>query len=833
MKSCGIDLGTTNSCIFVVEGEGNRLISDDQGNSIFPSAVYISRNGMRSVGVTARNRMGEQPPPVVAVKRKMGSTETVTLGGKEWTPVEVSAAILSFLKELAETQTGAVIDRAVVTVPAYFNHIQRQQTDEAGKAAGFRKLVTLLEPVAAALAYSLASERDTLRVFVYDLGGGTFDATLLEKDPQGGISVLAFGGDPFLGGEDVDARLARVLLQKLTERGYRLELDLGHPEDASRFQRLKFYAELAKKELSEKEEASLVRQGLFEDQKGETVDLDLTVTRHELEACAEDLIQRSIDESLATLEKGGVPLSSLDEVILVGGMSRMPLVQRRVAEAFQKQPRLVDPDLIVARGAALKAAEVFGEQAVAGSGLRLELHYDRNTEQDRVRIGGLLDRPLSGHTIFLLGGPDELVQPIEGTDRFSFENVLLAPDAENVFTLSIEDARENLVLEHEVRIVHSASARRILRSPGSVVTKPIAVWTVDGRQVLLSENTALPHSVSHTFETADQGGRIVVPIWEGNHEVTRMEIEDIPRDLKVGTHVVVSVQIHSDYRIEAVATVPEIERSVQIDFRIEPVDTAKITPDFVRRELAALEEQARAAEAECPGERARDMFRVQLTSLKDQIDKELEEPEPQRSRLHEKLSEMRALIASLPKKDAGAPLDPAFEEFSSRLADVLSTAIENEHPNLPQVRPQIEALRERAKEVWKSRDAIAWRRVQEQLGAIARKLMPEMSPEERALHMAAWLIVDQLPSLEAASGGALASQVQAIRSEIEEVFLSLQLLGMDPQEAIQKLLTLYRESIQPLRRKLGLDATAEVGMADPSALKGFVRGRKPALEGRA
>ncbi len=618
MKSCGIDLGTTNSCIFVVEAEGSRLIADEQGNSIFPSAVYISRNGTRSVGVAARNRMGEQPAPVVAIKRKMGSTETVTLGGREWTPVEVSAAVLSFLKELAESRIGAAIDRAVVTVPAYFNHIQRQQTDEAGKAAGFREVVTLLEPVAAALAYSLSSEQETLRVFVYDLGGGTFDATLLEKDLHGGISVLAFGGDPFLGGEDVDARLARVLLQKLTR--YRLDLDLERPEDASRFQRLKFYAELAKKELSEREEASLVRQGLFEDQEGDTVDLDLTVTRRELEKCAEDLVQRSIDESLATLEKAGVPLSSIDEVILVGGMSRMPLVQRRVAEAFQRQPRLVDPDLIVARGAALKAAEVFGEQAVAGSGLRVELHFDRNTDQDRVRIGGRLDRPLTGHTVYLLGGLDELSLTIEGMDRFSFENVSLVPDSENVFTLSIEDAQETLVLEHEVHIVHSASARRVLRSPGSVVTKPIAVWTVDGREVLLPENTALPHSVSHTFETADQSGRIVVPIWEGNHEVTRMEIEEIPRDLRIGTHVVVSVQIHSDYRIEAVARVPEIDRSVQIDFRIEPVDTSKITPDFVRRELAALEQEARAAEAECSGETARELFRVRWAALREQIE---------------------------------------------------------------------------------------------------------------------------------------------------------------------------------------------------------------------
>ncbi len=832
MRACGIDLGTTNSCIYVVEEGEGRLIADDQGHATVPSVVYAGRDGAPVVGLAARNRMGELPGPVTAVKRKMGSTETVLLGGVERTPVEVSALLLAALKEMAERRTGAPVDRAVVTVPAYFSHVQRQQTDEAGRRAGFREVATLLEPVAAALAYSLASDREALKVFVYDLGGGTFDATVLEKDRHGGISVLAFGGDPFLGGEDVDARLARRLARQLAEKGYRLELDLDRPEDASRFQRLKFWAELAKKELSESEQVALVRQGLFEDQAGDTVDLDLTLTRAELEAEALDLVERSIDASLATLAKAGLEPAAVDDVIMVGGMSRMPLVRRLLAAALGREPRLVDPDLIVARGAALKAAEVFGEQAVAATGLCLTLRFDRRTRAGRARIAGRFDRPLAGHTVYLLGGPDELDRPLAGTDRFAFEGVPLAP-GDNRFTLSVEDAGGALVLEQEIRIEQDPEAGEGLRSPGAVVTKPIAVRTVDGLAVLFAENTALPAAASHTFETADQSGRIVVPIWEGSHEVTRLAIADLPRDLKVGTAVVVEVQILADYRIEAAARLPDLDRAVRADFRIEPVDTAALTPEAVRARLAALAEEARGAVERCPSAREVEIFALRQRALADEIAIELAEAEPKRARLHDKLAELAALVVALSAPAEERPLEPSFEEWSQLLTGILTRAVAAEHPKLTEARPQSEALREKAREAWERRDALAWRRVQEQTGAIARLLRPEMSPEERTLGFAAWLVTDQIPKLTAARPGRPDPRIDAARLQAEGIFLTVRAGVMDPQEGYSRLLALFQETLQPLQAELGLVPAAAPDIADPGALAGLVRQRPGAAEGRA
>jgi molecular chaperone DnaK (HSP70) len=825
MSACGIDLGTTNSCIFVVDGDAGRLITDNHGNATFPSVVHAAAGGNRSVGHSARNHMGELPAPVVAVKRLMGTTETVTLGRERKTPVEISSLILTFLKELAESQAGGRIDRAVVTVPAYFSHIQRQQTDEAGRLAGFREVVTLLEPVAAALAYSLASEKEALRIFVYDLGGGTFDATVLEKDPHGGISVLAFGGDAFLGGEDVDARLARRLCQRLQERGYRLDLDLDRPEDMSRFQRLRFWAELAKRELSEKDEVPLIRQGLFKDQDGNDVDLDLSVRRTELEECAADLIERSMAATLATLEKANIPRESIDEVIMVGGMSRMPLVQRRLAEVLGREPKVVDPDLIVARGAAIKAREVFGEQEVASSGVRLELRYPNRTDQLRVRIGGRFDRPLTGATVYLLNDRDERSQTLDGGDRFTFEEVALAPESENLLTLAVEDSAGRSILERQVKIVHDPSCHPVVRSPGSVVTKPIQVRTLDGLFPLFPENTALPYTTSHIFETADQSGRIIVPIWEEQHEVTRLEILDLPPGLKVGTPVVVELEVQADYRIVATARLPDLDRSARIDFHIESVDTARLNPETVQSALRELREKASRAAGVCPAPEALAVFEVKLQALTDEIEMELTEPQPNRARLHDKLGEMKALIDGLPAPEKEIHLEPSFTDLSERLSAILSRAIEAQHPKLADARPLADDWREQAKKAWQTRDPIAWRRINDQLGAIASMLRPEMSPEEHALGMAAWLAVELIPDLQRAAGGRHVRKLQTLQGEVEQCFLGVQLGMMQPQEALSRLMRLYRDEIQLLQKDLGLTASAEPRVAAPSAMEGFLRQR--------
>jgi molecular chaperone DnaK (HSP70) len=816
---CGIDLGTTNSCIVVVEERDHRVIGDGQGNETFPSVVHVSRDGTVTVGHAAKNRMGEAAGPIATIKRKMGSTETVILGGRKHTPVEVSTMILRHLKDTAERACGRTIDRAVVTVPAYFNHSQRQHTDDAVRHAGFKEVVTLLEPVAAALAYSLGSDRPSLRVFVFDLGGGTFDATVLEKDMHGGLNVLSFGGDPHLGGDDVDARLAQLILARLQRRGFRLDLDLNRPEDYSRFQRLKFYAEIAKKALSRQPAAEIVRQGLFEDREGVTVDLEETITRQDLEGCCRDLIERSVHASLATLQKehAAIAIDSIDEIIMVGGMSFMPLVQTMVAEAFGRTPKLVDPDLIVAKGAAAKAAEMFPDREETVSGLALELRFDRCTDQSRTRISGVFDRPLRGYSVFLTRGRDEKFETIDGKDRFAFD-VALVPGTENVFGLSVEDECESRVIEREIRIVHNPSVAPVLASPGSVVTKPIKVWTVGGPHILFQENTALPHTTSDHFETADQSGRIIAPILEGDQEVARLEIHDIPQSQRIGTTVTITITIRADYRIEASAKVHELDREVKIDFEIKPVDVSGITSDYVRQQLRDLDGRADQAVRDCPSPDSVKVFRLQFALAKDLIESELGEAEPKRAKLKEKLTEMASLIQRLPARERGIDLKPTLEQFGTRLSEVLSFAVEHGHSRLGEVEPRLDELRRQAREAWENRDAIAWRRVNRQIDDIQGMLAPELSPMDKALAWSAGILMQIVPELEQAARGRYSVEIAGIKERAAKVFYMVQNHLADPNQGVAEIARLYQEQVLPLQGKLGLTAREAPVAASPAAV---------------
>jgi molecular chaperone DnaK (HSP70) len=806
MKACGIDLGTTNSCIVVVDQKGNRIIESNDGSRVFPSVVYMGKKGDVVVGQAAKNRMGELPQPVAAVKRKMGSTEKVLLGGKARTPVEVSAMILSYLKQLAEARIGEIVDRAVVTVPAYFSHIQRQHTDEAARRADFREVVTLLEPVAAALFYSLQSARERMRVFVYDLGGGTFDATVLEKDAEGGLTVLSFGGDPFLGGDDIDARLVRFILDRLQKQGYRLDLDLAKPEDYSRFQRLKFYAELAKVQLTDQVEVPLVRQGLFRDQEGNLVDLDIMLTRRDLEECSGDLIGRTIAASMATLEKADrkIPIDSIDEIIMVGGMSRMPMVAERLAREFGKTPKLVDPDLSVALGAAVKAAEVFHERLQASSGIRLDLHFDRRTDQRRTRVSGLFDRKICKHTVFLTAAQDdlELFQVMDGKDRFNFEHVPLAAETINRFHVSLEDAEENIVLQQDIEIVHDSKTVPILSSPGSVVTKAIAVGTVDGVQVLFAENTPLPYTVRQEFQTTDNSGRIVAPILEAENEIERFDIRDIPTTLPAGSRVQVEITIRSDYHIEAKASVPELGREVKIDFDISPVDTSGINREYVRRRLAQLEQDKEAAVDQCPSREKSEVVKFRFDVLRDEIEAELREIEPKPAKLREKLTGMEFLIERLPQKSAEVVLKPSHEDFIRLLSGIVTHAMETQHPKLAELRPGIDRLRKAALDAWTGRDEAAWSRANKELVDLYSALI---TAKERAEDFYFMIVEDLVTKMKSAAKGKHNAEIEGIKEAATAVFLNLQAGVLKPEEAITDLVRIHRSRVVPLSRELGLN----------------------------
>src|SRR5436309_2162669 len=382
-KVIGIDLGTTNSCVAVMEGGKPKVIENAEGARTTPSIVAFAKDGERLVGQPAKRQAVTNPDNTIfAVKRLIGrrfddpitkkDTELVPYkivkgqngdawvqaGGKDYSPSQVSAFILQKMKETAEAYLGESVTQAVITVPAYFNDAQRQATKDAGQIAGLEVLRIINEPTAAALAYGLEKE-DGKTISVYDLGGGTFDVSVLEIG-AGGFEVKSANGDTFLGGEDFDARIVNWLADRFkTKEGIDLRTD------RLALQRLKEAAEKAKIELSSAATTEINQPFITARMEGGTttpLHLVETLSRADLEKLVDDLIARTIEPCKKALKDAGIDAKDIADVVLVGGMTRMPRVRERVKEFFGREPHTgVNPDEVVAMGAAIQAGVLQGD----------------------------------------------------------------------------------------------------------------------------------------------------------------------------------------------------------------------------------------------------------------------------------------------------------------------------------------------------------------------------------------------------------------------------------------------------------------------------------------
>jgi molecular chaperone DnaK len=378
-KVIGIDLGTTNSCVAVMDGSTPKVIENAEGARTTPSMVAFTKDGERLVGQPAKRQAVTNPEGTLfAVKRLIGRRYNdpmvekdkglvpfkivqadngdawVGVDSKKYSPSEVSAMILTKMKETAESYLGEPVTQAVITVPAYFNDSQRQATKDAGKIAGLEVLRIINEPTAAALAYGL-DKKNTGTIAVYDLGGGTFDISVLEIG-DGVFEVKSTNGDTFLGGEDFDMRLVDYLADE-----FKKEQGIDLRNDKLALQRLKEAAEKAKIELSSSTQTEINLPFITADASGPK-HLTLKLTRSKLEQLVDDLVQRTVEPCKLALKDAGVTAAQIDEVVLVGGMSRMPKVQEVVKQLFGKEPHKgVNPDEVVAMGAAIQAGVLQGD----------------------------------------------------------------------------------------------------------------------------------------------------------------------------------------------------------------------------------------------------------------------------------------------------------------------------------------------------------------------------------------------------------------------------------------------------------------------------------------
>ena len=358
-KIIGIDLGTTNSCVAVMEGGKPTVIANAEGMRTTPSVVAFTKNGERLVGEPAkRQAVTNADRTISSIKRHMGSDYKVSIDGKDYTPQEISAMILQKLKADAEAYLGEKVSEAVITVPAYFNDAQRQATKDAGKIAGLDVKRIINEPTAAALAYGL-DEGDEQKVMVYDLGGGTFDVSIIDIG-DGVIEVLSTNGDTHLGGDDYDARIQNWMIEEFKKAE---GVDLS--QDKMAVQRLKEAAEKAKKELSASTTTEINLPFITATAEGPK-HLDMTLTRAKFEELTADLTERTAVPVQNALRDAGMTAAELSKVLLVGGSTRMPVAQEKVKQLTGKEPsKSLNPDECVAIGAAIQGGKLAGE---AGTG---------------------------------------------------------------------------------------------------------------------------------------------------------------------------------------------------------------------------------------------------------------------------------------------------------------------------------------------------------------------------------------------------------------------------------------------------------------------------------
>ncbi len=459
-KVIGIDLGTTNSCVAIMDGSQPRVIENSEGARTTPSIVGYT-DDERLVGQAAKRQAVTNPENTIfAVKRligrRLGDAEVekdknlvpynivnggngdawVEVRGEKYSPSQVSAQILTKMKETAESYLGEEVTQAVITVPAYFNDAQRQATKDAGRIAGLEVLRIINEPTAAALAYGL-DKKETRTIAVYDLGGGTFDITILEID-DGLFEVKSTNGDTFLGGEDFDMRIVNYLADE-----FKKENGVDLTNDKMALQRLKEAAEKAKIELSSSSQTEINQPFISMGANGQPLHLVMKLTRAKLESLVGDLITKSMKPCAAALKDAGLSKGDIDEVVLVGGMTRMPKVVEEVTKFFGKEPHKgVNPDEVVALGAAIQAGVLQGDvkdvvlldvtplslgiETLGGVFTRL---IDRNTTipTKKAQIFSTADDNQNAVTIRVFQGEREMAADNKMLGQFNLENIPPAP----------------------------------------------------------------------------------------------------------------------------------------------------------------------------------------------------------------------------------------------------------------------------------------------------------------------------------------------------------------------------------------------------------------------
>jgi len=708
----GIDLGTTFSVV-AVNGKVTlapdypagiyladcdvTIIPTPEGDETFPSAVWEdpASPGEFIIGVAALQKADDGEAPVLFSKRKIGTAEAIPLGARVMTARDAAREILKHLRACAEQALGQHVERAVVSHPAYFDRSQVEETRQAAIEAGIDMSLheqMVMEPVTAALAYTRADTRDPLRIMTYDLGGGTFDVTCLER--RGGvISVRAFDGDPLLGGYNFDRELANWVLARLRAKGREVVLREDDPEDRGRYARLLRLAEDVKKRLShaagDDDKVEVKAQNLLLDTAGRRISILERISRREFVEMIRPYLDTTVECCRRALKKADVTPEELNEVLLVGGSTYGPWVQQAIRDAFPAcKPKLFAPDLCVGAGAAIHAAMVL-PTVVRSQRHKLTLDVPAKTVLDTIVVAGQVQPAAAGLAATLRLPTGQCLGPVPlGADgRFAFDGVELTQGEPSPFVLSVRDAAGRPCIEHPFEVTHAPESTDTT-TVTTVLPKPLYLETRDGLVPLAQEGVSLPAACEAVLIRNNDNPNISVRIYQEQEPVGAIRIENIPSEGGRGSRVEVRVIVTEKNEIRGTARIVNPagrlvkEAPVRVTFDIPEIPAA----DPLLLEFAEL--QAKCLSILDDSEEEEEVRQAAVgrgLPLIQRIDHLVGQQPMERQEVHAALQELRRLVT--PPRDDMSPPRRAFlaqardcRKAIEEMAAQATTALEADKP---------------------------------------------------------------------------------------------------------------------------------------------------------
>jgi len=829
----GIDLGTTNSVVAVPgqhSEKGNvfgntTVVGDEYGRLTHASAVCMV-DGELIVGDDAKMLASEGYTPVRFVKKYMGTDRKSLLGDKEKLPEEISAEVIRHMCKTAGKAFDAEVEAAVITHPAYFDGAAIGATKEAGALAGIRVASLLMEPIAAAMAFTQTDDRPRLRLLVYDLGGGTFDITLVERSGST-FRAIGFGGDRELGGYNFDKKIAMEMLSSLRDKGYNLDIDSEQPDRDSRWAALMHHAEQLKFKLSPAgaNKGDIRVPNVFRDDSSppKSVNLTFSMSRIAFLELIEPEIAKTMYETRKVLDSKQMAAADVDYLLMVGGSSRIEAIHERLKQEFGLDAQTDENilDLSVAVGAAMVAAAIGTTQG----GVKLNT-IPAETDAPILPVAGEVlatdDRPnVADFTVTLSGGMSGDQETITSADgRFYLETELFE-DSENELRFSIVAPDGTMILEQTYQVTHVPVCESgQVDAPPPILSKPITVATVDGFSVLASEGVNLPFKATKPFQTAAELTEIPVDIYQEDIQLTTILLTGFDRPVPANCRVELEIGIGPDYQLRATASVPSASISKSQEVQLPRVAVPPLTE--LRWQFKEYRQQYESALENIPDGEQKARVAAEADRLIEEIEELLADEFVEDLQAYMLIKKFQLLTTKL--KPGG--LQPSQSEMNEKLTEarrLLPQAIAKE----PALRDQnieatLDALERESHRAYQENDSRIWSQIARKVDEVIAGLnatvhgpidLSQLPPAPLIAQWARGEINKTRQTISQNSASMSPDNVQRANQELDTAESKLEQVNLaDDEAAKREIIILYQQHVKLAEQLAGISSEGPAGI---------------------